>query len=81
MRTTVRLDEALLRATKARAAQTGRTMTALIEEALRESLARTSSRPVREPVALPTVRGSGLLPGVDLDDGSALLDLMEGDRP
>ena len=81
MRTTVRLDEALLRATKARAVETGRTMTAVIEEALREALARPTSRAGRTPVDLPTVGGTGLLPGVDLDDGSALLDLMEGDRP
>lgn len=32
-------------------------------------------------VALPTFAGLGLLPGVDLDDSAALLDLMNGDDP
>ena len=30
-----------------------------------------------ERIALPTFAGSGLLPGVDLDDAAALLDVME----
>lgn len=29
-------------------------------------------------VPLPTFRGEGLLPGVDLDDSASLLDLMDG---
>ena len=44
-----------------------------------ESLSRTEGREVRAPrPELPTERGGGLQPGVDLDDSSALLDLMEG---
>jgi hypothetical protein len=40
---------------------------------------KTPSR-VREPdlPSLPTFRGRGLQPGVDLDDTPALLDRMEG---
>ena len=77
MRTTVRLDEPLLREVKSEAARLGMSLTAVIEEALRERLARTASaaeRPSR--VRLPTFRGQGLAPGVDLDDSAALLDLM-----
>ncbi len=34
------------------------------------------------PLPLPTFRGEGLQPGVDLDDTASLLDLMtEGDAP
>jgi hypothetical protein len=77
MRTTVRLDERLLAEAKKRAAETGRTLTAVLEDALRESLARRETRNKRKVVRLKTVRGDGVRPGVDLDDTAALLDLME----
>ena len=79
MRTTVQLDDQLLAAAKQRAAQTGRTLKAVIEDALREALAR---RDVPEPharIRLETFKGRGGLPGVDLDDTSSLLDQMERD--
>ena len=75
-RTTVRLDDDLFRKTRAFAAETGRTLTAVIEDALREVLARQHARRERAPVALPTFRGQGLQPGVDLDDSAGLLDIM-----
>jgi hypothetical protein len=78
MRTTVRLDDALLRRAKAAAAASGKSLTKLIEDAVRAALTpRQSAARVRE-VALPTYKGRGLQPGVDLDDSAALLDLMEG---
>ncbi len=77
MRTTVRLDERLLAEAKKHAADTGRTLTAVLEDALRESLARRSLRVKRKPVRLKIVRGDGVRSGVDLDDTAALLDLME----
>jgi hypothetical protein len=78
MRTTIRLDDDLLREAKAFAAATDRTLTRLIEDALREALARRDARPARRRVRLPTVGGSGVQPGVDLDSNANLLDLMEG---
>jgi hypothetical protein len=77
MRTTVRIDEGLLREAKLQAARRGTTLTAIIEDALRESLARQHHVQQREPVRLVTFGGQGLHPGVDLDDSAALLDLME----
>ena len=80
MRTTIRLDDALLADAKVLAARTGRTLTSVIEDALRESLARGKARErtrVELPVFRPAGRG-GLQPGVDLSDSAALLDLMEG---
>jgi hypothetical protein len=77
MRTTVRLDQHLLAAAKKRAAETGRTLTSVLEEALRESLQRRARAAKRAPVKLRTVRGSGVRPGVDLDDSASLLDTME----
>jgi hypothetical protein len=77
MRTTIRLDDDLLRDAKSYAAATGRTLTAVIEDALRETLSRRRERGSRPRVKLKTVGRSGTQPGVDLDDGSALLDLMD----
>jgi len=78
MRTTVRLDDALLAEAKSEAVRTGRTLTAVIEDALRASLARRGDdgpgKPSRE---LPTFAGRGLQPGVDLDSSASLLELME----
>ena len=77
MRTTVRLDDRLLAEAKKLAAESGRTLTSVLEEALRETLARRRSRPRIKPVRLKTVKGNGVRPGVDLDDGASLLDIME----
>ena len=77
MRTTVRLDDGLLRDLKRLAAQEGVTLTALLERAVREMMVRRRRPRARQPVQLPTFKGRGLQPGVDLDDTSALLDLME----
>lgn len=79
MRTTIRIDEQLLKKAKELAARSGRSLTSIIEDALRESLSRKPGPDTeqREPVRLVTFRGQGLLPGVDLDDSAALLDLMD----
>ncbi len=76
MRTTIRLDDQLLRDARQLALRTGRTLTEVIEDALRETLNR-QRRPARRTVELPTFRGGGLRPGVDLDDSAALLELMD----
>ena len=78
MRTTIRLDQPLLAEAKKVAAESGRTLTAVIEDALRESLARRKQAAKRRRVRLPTFTGVKLHRGVDLDDSSALIDLMEG---
>ncbi|MDX1687074.1 MAG: type II toxin-antitoxin system VapB family antitoxin [Candidatus Promineifilaceae bacterium] len=77
MRTTIRVDDELLSEAKQVAAKTNRTLTAVIEDALRQHLAQQRELVEREPVQLETVDGNGPLPGVDLDDSAALLDLME----
>jgi hypothetical protein len=79
MRTTIRLDDELLTRAKQAALERGTTLTAVIEDALRRALMpSTESR--RDDVVLPTFRGNGLQPGVDLDDSASLLDLMEDRR-
>ena len=76
MHTTIRLDDDLLREAKRHAAATGRTLTAVIEDTLRANLGRRREQGSRPRLELKTVGGSGTQPGVDLDDSSALLDLM-----
>ena len=76
MRTTIHLPDDLLAQAKRAALESGTTLTAVIEEALRERLARRGN-PVTAPVELTTFGGLGLQPGVDLDDSAALLELME----
>jgi len=78
MRTTVSLSNDLYREAKKAAVDLGMTVTALIEAALRESLQRHHRvRGRRTKTRLPTFRGRGLMPGVDLDDSASLLDLMK----
>lgn len=77
MRTTVRLDPHLLTEAKRHAAETGSTLTAVLEQALRESLSRRQARAPVRPLRLKTFKGTGLRAGVDLDDSAALQDLMD----
>jgi hypothetical protein len=83
VRTTIRLDDDLLARAKELAARTGRTLTAVIEDALRAALAQSRPRRGAERLTLPTYGSGGVLPGVDLDDSASLLDAMESgaDRP
>ena len=77
MRTTIRLDDQLLKSAKRVAHDTGRSLTAVIEDALRHALSRTPAKHPRKPVKLTTASGHGVHPGVDLDDSAALLAFME----
>ena len=77
MRTTVNLDDELLRRDKERAARQGRALSEVASEALRVSLAEQTGP--RHEVTLPTVGGSGLKPGVDLEDKDALAALLDED--
>lgn len=81
MRTTIRIDEQLLKKAKEAAARNGKSLTSIIEDALRESLSWQIGPERNEPIRLVTFKGQGLLPGVDLDDSAALLDLMESEDP
>ena len=77
MRTTLNLDDDLARAAKQRAAESGQTLTSMIETALRELLEREKRTDHTYRLRWRTVEGR-LQPGVDLADRNALLDLMEG---
>ena len=74
MRTTLNLDDQLLISAKYRALEEKISLACVIENALRESLTKPMGR--RETVRLITVPGAGVKPGVDLDNGRSLLDIM-----
>jgi hypothetical protein len=77
MRTTINLPDNLVAQIKKLASESHSTVTAVIEDALRETLARRRRPGRREQVILKTYGKRGLLPGVDIDDTGSLLDLME----
>ena len=80
MRTTIRLDDGLLDEVRRLAAKHGTTLTAIIEESLRERLARSRSGPSGQRTRLATTGEGGVLPGIDLDDSASLLDMMDDRR-
>lgn len=81
MRTTVRLNERLLERARKEATRRGATLTSLIEEGLQLVLRRPAKRSDRVHTRLPECQvGGGTLPGVDLNDSTALLDRMEDRR-
>jgi hypothetical protein len=77
MRTTINIDDELLRAAKLRAAETHRTLTSVVEDALRLALQDRARSATPRSVTIPTSGSGGLLPGIDLDDTASLLDRME----
>ena len=69
------LPESLLEAARERAASEGRSVTSLMEEALRRLL---EEQPALTPLApLPTWRGGRLL--IDLEDKDALWEILDAD--
>lgn len=76
-RTTVRLDENLMKKVKHYAVEHNKTLAKTIEDALRGML-EGETKPVYEPFVIITHDGGGLQPGVDLSDSSLLQDIMDG---
>jgi hypothetical protein len=77
MRTTIRIDDDLLARAKMLATRTGRSLTKVIEDALRAALAQSRPRTRSAKIELPTSGSGGLRPGIDLDDSASLLEAME----
>ena len=74
MKTTLNIDDQVMTQLKQEAARQGKTMSELVETALRQLL--RARRKVVELPELPTFRGGGTL--VDIDNRDALYDAMEG---
>lgn len=77
MRTTVTIPDDLLRQAKKVAAGRSCTLSDIVQEPLRKASAQPRSAG-RRPTRLTTFRGRGVLPGIDLDSSTDLLDAMEG---
>jgi hypothetical protein len=76
MRTTIRINDDLLKRAKKRAAEEGRTLTSLVEDGLMLVLSRTkASRRKRVPLPVSKATG-GVRPGVDLNRSSDLEEVM-----
>jgi hypothetical protein len=76
MRTTIRINDDLLKRAKKRAADEGRTLTSLVEEGLMLTLSKTKGSR-RKRIKLPVSQAAGgVLPGVDLNRSSDLEEVM-----
>lgn len=78
MKTTLEIDGGVMRQLKERAAREGRTMSELVEAALRALLAKDEERPKELP-PLPVWDGGGML--VDLDSREAMYELFDAEDP
>lgn len=78
MKTTINLNDQLLRRAKRRASDRGVTLTRFIEDALRAKLMDGDRDPPRFKLQLNKVRGHAP-PNVDISDREALYDVL--DRP
>jgi Ribbon-helix-helix protein, copG family len=76
MRTTIRIDDELYREVKATAVRSGRTVAAVLEDAVRRGLHPPEQRTADRYVVRPTGSG-GLRPGVDLSSNAAVAEAME----
>lgn len=77
MRTTIRLDDQLLAEAKELALQTDRTLTAVIEDALREVLSRRRDVGEHPRIALMRDGEGGPRPGVNISSNAELLERMD----
>lgn len=78
MRTTLNLEDELLRAAKARAAAEGETLTRFLERALRFYL-QAPQDGGKTPIRFePLTKKGRRVPGVDFDDRDAVYERMEG---
>jgi hypothetical protein len=77
MRTTIRIRDDLLKRVKKRAAEEGRTLTSVIEDALALIVAKPKASR-RSRVELPVSKASGgVLPGIDLNSSGDLEEAMD----
>jgi plasmid stability protein len=76
VRTTIRIDDELYREVKAKAARSGRTVAAVLEDAVRRGLNPSEHRAAHRYKIRPIGRG-GLRSGVDLSSNAALAEVMD----
>ncbi|OHD68630.1 MAG: hypothetical protein A2177_15195 [Spirochaetes bacterium RBG_13_68_11] len=76
MRTTLNIQDELMKRVKQRASETGATITQVVEEALRAAVAGQAPRGERYVLRWKPVAGPAL-PGIDLADRDSLYEAME----
>ena len=77
MRTSMNLPDALLAAARKRAEQEGRTVTSLVEQALRELLAVPAARRSADPLPTYDAPGSRML--IDITDRDVVYTALDAD--
>lgn len=79
VRTTVAIEECVLREAKKLAERSHRSLGAVVNDALIMALAHDRKQPPKQQgrVTLPVSGGGGLRPGVDLEDKDALYELLD----
>jgi hypothetical protein len=76
MRTTIRINDDLLKRAKKRAADEGRTLTSLVEDGLVLVLSKAKAGR-RKRIEVPVSKATGgVLPGIDLNRSSDLEEVM-----
>ena len=78
MRTTLNIDSEVMALVKRRAAESGKTITEIVEQALRKEVAGNAPRTERFVLRWSTVAGR-TEPGIDLADRDSLYGAMEKD--
>lgn len=76
MRTTIRIDDVLYREVKEKAARSGRTVAAVLEDAVRRGLQPAEQEAAGRYQVRPTGQG-GLRAGVDLSSNAAVAEVMD----
>lgn len=79
VRTTIHIDDDLLVELAKAAADTSNSLNAIVQNALREYLYK-SRKTERAAVDLPVFHGTGLVPGVNVNNTTELLDFMSTDN-
>ncbi len=75
MRTTIRIDDELYREVKSQAARSGRTVAAVLEDAVRRGLSSNEQRG-RNPYTVRATGTGGVRPGVNLSSNAAVAEAM-----
>jgi hypothetical protein len=73
---TISIDEALLKQARQVALDRGISLNEFVVTALRLELYRATKPHRKKKITVPTFRGRGLRPGIDLDDSASLEDVM-----
>lgn len=77
MRTTISIEDSLLKEAKKISHQRRCSLRTVIEDALRVALAKDRTRSRSSARPLKTFKGTGVQPGIDLSSSAALVDAME----